>query len=363
MGINTSPVSIREVEKSIADKAFENGWVHSRHRMYRNGRRIAVIGSGPSGLSVANRLNDCGCDVVVFERADRVGGILMYGIPNERLEKRIVQRRADILAAKGINFVTNSHIGYNVDPKSIMAEFHAIVLCVGATKPRDLPIPGRQLRGVHFAMEFITANTKSLLDSNHADGQYISAKGKQVVVIGIADGWSGAILRHEPRSIVFSDLLPESRDESLNQPWPKRGTSHYAYGHEEYVACRGIDPRRFNSLAKEFVDDGKGNVGGVRFVRVSWRHESGRLTMEEVPGSEEIIPAQLVLIAKGFLGPESTLPEILNMELDVRANCRRISNVPGVFCAGDCSTGQSNIIRSIKDGLEVANLVYRYLCG
>ena len=362
LGINESPVSIREVEKAIVDKAFENGWVDSEPRNHRNGRRVAVIGSGPSGLAVANHLNDHGCDVVVFERADRVGGLLMYGIPNERLEKRIVQRRAGILASKGVKFCLNAFIGYNVDPRSIMAEFHAVVLCVGSTIPRDLEIPGRQLRGVHFAMEFLTANTKSLLDSNHADGNYISAKGKSVVVMGLADGWSGSILRHEPHSITCCELLPEHRDE-LSIQWPNRGTSHYAYGHEEYVACRGIDPRRFSYLAEEFVDDGNGDVCGVRIARVAWRNKAGRFSMEKVPSSEEVIPSQLVLIASGFLGPESTLSDMLNLERDPRSNFNRITNVPGLFSAGDCRTGQSNIIKSIKDGLEVADLVYRYLCG
>lgn len=373
LGITNPPVTIKNIESAIIDRAFEAGWVTANPPSTRSGKSIAIIGSGPAGLAAADQLNKVGHTVTVYERADRIGGLLTYGIPNMKLDKGVVQRRLDLMAAEGVKFVTNANVGKTVDPKQLMAENHAVLLATGATKPRDLPIPGRALKGVHFAMEFLTANTSSLLDSQHADGNYISAKGKRVVVIGGGDTGCdciGTSLRHGCTKLVNFELMdqpPESR--AVDNPWPQwPRVFRTDYGHEEATEKFGTDPRTYCILSKEFIDDGNGNVCGIKTVRVEWTNEGGRMTMKEVPGSEAIVEADLVLLAMGFLGPENYVSEILGIELDPRSNYKAehgkfTTSVPGVFAAGDCRRGQSLVVWAINEGRGAARAIDIYLRG
>jgi glutamate synthase (NADPH) small chain len=367
LGITNPPVTIKNIENAIIDNGFKEGWVKANPPASRTGKSVAVIGSGPAGLAAADQLNKVGHSVTVYERADRIGGLLMYGIPNMKLDKEVVQRRLDLMAAEGVKFVTNADVGRTVDPKQLMAENHALLLATGATKPRDLPIPGRQLKGVHFAMEFLTANTKSLLDSQHADGKFISAKGKRVVVIGGGDTGCdciGTSLRHGCSQLVNFELLdkpPENR--APDNPWPQWPRVFRSdYGHEEAETKFGNDPRIYCILSKEFLDDGKGNVCGIKTVRVKWVKKDGKVTMEEIEGSEEIIGADLVLLAMGFLGPENYVSELLGLEHDPRSNYKAdhgkfTTSVPGVFAAGDCRRGQSLVVWAINEGRGAARAI------
>ena len=290
-----------------------------------------------------------------------------------KLEKDVVQRRLDLMKAEGVKFVTGANVGKNVDPKQLMVENHAVLLSTGATKPRDLPIPGRQLNGVHYAMEFLTANTASLLDSKHADGKFISAKGKRVVVIGGGDTGCdciGTSLRHGCTQLVNFELLDKPPQErAADNPWPQwPKTFRVDYGHEEAEEKFGTDPREYCILSKEFIDDGKGNVTGIKTVRVQWIKKDGRMVMEEVAGSEQVIGADLVLLAMGFLGPENTVAELLGVELDLRSNYKAehgkfTTNVPGVFAAGDCRRGQSLVVWAINEGRGAARAIDIFLQG
>ena len=373
LGITNPPVTIKNIENAIIDRAFEEGWVTANPPQTRTGKSIAIIGSGPAGLAAADQLNKSGHTVTVYERADRIGGLLTYGIPNMKLDKGVVQRRLDLMAEEGVQFVTNANVGTNVDPKQLMDENHAVLLSTGATKPRDLPIPGRQLNGVHFAMEFLTANTASLLDSHHADGKFISAKGKRVVVIGGGDTGCdciGTSLRHGCTQLVNFELLDKPpQDRAADNPWPQwPKTFRIDYGHEEAEEKFGNDPREYCILSKEFIDDGKGNVIGIKTVRVQWIKKDGRMTMEEVVGSEEVIDADLVLLAMGFLGPENTVSELLGIELDPRSNYKAEhgkfeTNIRGIFAAGDCRRGQSLVVWAINEGRGAARAIEIYLQG
>lgn len=373
LGITNPPVTIKNIECAIIDRGFQEGWVAPEVPSVRSGKSVAIIGSGPAGLAAAAQLNKVGHNVTVYERANRIGGLLMYGIPNMKLDKDVVQRRLDLMAAEGVKFVTNADVGKNVDPQQLMAENHAVLLATGATKPRDLPIPGRQLKGVHFAMEFLTANTSSLLDSHLEDKKYISAKGKRVVVIGGGDTGCdciGTSLRHGCTKLVNFELLdrpPDSR--APNNPWPQWPRIFRSdYGHEEAEAKFGSDPRTYNILSKEFIDDGRGNVAGIRTVRVQWSFENGKMNMVEIPGSEEVIEADLVLLAMGFLGPEHYVSEILGIETDPRSNYKAdhgqfATSVKGVFAAGDCRRGQSLVVWAINEGRGAARAIDIYLRG
>ncbi|KAL7254285.1 hypothetical protein ACSBR1_008647 [Camellia fascicularis] len=375
LGIIENPVSIKSIECSIIDKAFEEGWMVPRPPLRRTGKRVAVVGSGPAGLAAADQLNRMGHFVTVFERADRIGGLMMYGVPNMKADKvDIVQRRVDLMAKEGISFVVNANVGkdplYCLD--RLQKENDAIVLAVGATKPRDLPVPGRELSGVHFAMEFLHANTKSLLDSNLEDGKYISAKGKKVVVIGGGDTGTdciGTSIRHGCSSIVNLELLPEPPlTRAPGNPWPQwPRIFRVDYGHQEAASKFGKDPRSYEVLTKQFVGDENGNVKGLEVVRVKWEKDAGgKFQFKEIEGSEEMIEADLVLLAMGFLGPESTLPEKLGLERDNRSNFkadygRFSTNVEGVFAAGDCRRGQSLVVWAISEGRQAASQVDKFL--
>jgi glutamate synthase (NADPH) small chain len=373
LGITDPPVTIKNIENAIIDRAFSEGWVKTNPPAVRTGKRIAIVGGGPAGLAAADQLNKVGHSVTVYERADRVGGLLMYGIPNMKLDKAVVQRRLDMMAAEGVAFVTNADVGKNVDPKELLAENDALLLATGATKPRDLPIPGRQLKGVHFAMEFLSQNTKSLLDSAHSDGNYISAKGKKVVVIGGGDTGTdciGTSLRHGCTQLVNFELLdrpPEDRAD--DNPWPQwPRIFRVDYGHEEAEAKFGSDPRVYCILSKEFIDDGKGNVKGIKAVKVEWSKVDGRMQMKEVPGSEHVVDADLVLLAMGFLGPEQYVSELLGIATDPRSNYaaehgKFVTSIPKVFAAGDCRRGQSLVVWAINEGRGAARAIDIYLQG
>ncbi len=373
LGITNPPVTIKNIENAIIDRAFAEGWVRSQPPATRSGKRVAVIGSGPAGLAAADQLNKVGHRVTVYERADRIGGLLMYGIPNMKLDKGVVQRRLDLMASEGVAFVTNADVGKTVDPKALLAENDAVLLATGATKPRDLPIPGRSLKGIHFAMEFLTQNTKSLLDSAHNDGQYISARGKKVVVIGGGDTGTdciGTSLRHGCTQLVNFELLDRPpEDRAADNPWPQwPRIFRVDYGHEEAEAKFGNDPRVYCVLSKEFIDDGNGNVKGIKAVKVQWTKVDGRMQMSEVPGSEHIVEADLVLLAMGFLGPEQYVSEVLGVATDSRSNYaaehgKFATSIPKVFAAGDCRRGQSLVVWAINEGRGAARAIDIFLQG
>ncbi|KAL2550766.1 Glutamate synthase 1 [NADH] [Forsythia ovata] len=375
LGIIENPVSIKSIECAIIDKAFEEGWMVPRPPPKRTGKKVAIVGSGPAGLAAADQLNRVGHTVIVFERADRIGGLMMYGVPNMKADKvDVVQRRVNLMEKEGVNFVVNANVGN--DPSYSLDRLHedhdAIVLAVGATKPRDLPVPGRELSGVHFAMEFLHANTKSLLDSNLQDGNYISAKGKKVVVIGGGDTGTdciGTSIRHGCSSITNLELLSEPpRARAAGNPWPQwPRIFRVDYGHQEATAKFGKDPRSYEVLTKRFVGDENGVIKGLEVVHVRWEKDAnGKFQFEEIKGSEETIEADLVLLAMGFLGPESIVADKLGLERDNRSNYkaeygRFSTNVEGVFAAGDCRRGQSLVVWAISEGRQAANQVDKYL--
>jgi glutamate synthase (NADPH/NADH) small chain len=374
LGITDPPVTIKNIENAIIDRAFSEGWVVARPPAKRTGKKVAIIGSGPAGLAAADQLNKVGHQVTVYERADRIGGLLMYGIPNMKLDKQVVERRIDLLRAEGVTFTTNADVGKNVDPKQLMNDHDAVLLSTGATNPRDLPIPGRELKGIHFAMDFLRANTKSLLDSSLANGQYISAKNKRVVVIGGGDTGTDCIatsLRHGCTQLVNFELMDRPpEDRSGDNPWPQwPRIFRVDYGHEEAAEKFGKDPREYCLLSKRFLDDGQGNVVGIEAVKVQWaKDQSGRLTMEEVAGSEHVVDADLVLLAMGFLGPEQYIAQALGIEVDSRSNYAAqhgpfATSIEGLFAAGDCRRGQSLVVWAINEGRGAARAIDVYLQG
>lgn len=370
LGITDPPVTIKNIENAIIDHGFAAGWVTAEPPKTRTGKNVAVVGSGPAGLAAAAQLNKVGHSVTVYERADRIGGLLMYGIPNMKLDKGVVARRLDLMAAEGVKFVTNANVGQNVDPKKLLAENDALLLATGATRPRDLPIPGRNLRGIHFAMEFLTANTKSLLDSNHADGNYISAKDKDVIVIGGGDTGTdciGTSMRHGCKSLVNFELLPKPPAERApDNPWPQWPRIYRVdYGHQEVAAKFGSDPRVYRILSKEFLDDGQGNVAGVRTVEVDLTRPRGE---QEIAGTEKTWKADLILLAMGFLGPEQYVSDLLDIAYDPRSNYqaqhgRFATSVEKVFAAGDCRRGQSLVVWAINEGRGAARAIDEFLMG
>ena len=374
LGINEPPVTIKNIECTIVDRAFEEDWVTPNLPQKRTGKKVAVVGSGPAGLACAAQLNQAGHEVVVYERADRIGGLLMYGIPNMKLDKAVVQRRVDLIAAEGVRFVTSTEIGKDYPADRLLKEYDAAVLCCGATKPRDLPAPGRELSGIHFAMKFLHANTKSLLDSQHADGNYISAKDKDVIVIGGGDTGTdcvGTSMRHGCKSLVQFEILPKLPDErASDNPWPQWPKVYLTdYGQQEAAVVFGDDPRQYCIMTKKFVGDDHNHLKELHTVLIEWvKDENGRFSPKEIPGTEKIYPAQLVLLAMGFLGPEETLVKALGLETDQRSNFKAeygkyATTVDGVFAAGDCRRGQSLVVWAINEGREVARECDRYLMG
>jgi glutamate synthase (NADPH/NADH) small chain len=374
LGINELPVTIKNIECSIIDNGFAQGWVVAEPPQRRTGKKVAVVGSGPSGLACAAQLNRAGHAVTVFERADRIGGLLMYGIPNMKLDKRIVQRRIDLMAAEGVTFVTNMTAGVDIPAVKLREEFDAVVLCCGATKARDLPIPGRELKGIHFAMEFLQSNTKSLLDSNLEDGNYISAKAKHVVVVGGGDTGTdcvGTAMRHGCKSLTQVEILPRPPDSRQpDNPWPEWPKVYKLdYGQEEAKARFGADPRIYLTTGEKFVGGKNGRVKEFHTYQVEWeKNDQGAFVPKRVPGTEKILRADLVLLAMGFLGPEDAILTQFGVERDQRSNAKAIfgqfaTNVPGVFAAGDCRRGQSLVVWAINEGRGVGRECDRYLMG
>jgi glutamate synthase (NADPH/NADH) small chain len=375
LGIDENPVTIKSIECAIVDKGFEEGWIVPEPPPVRTGKKVAVVGSGPAGLAAAAQLNRAGHWVTVFERADRVGGLLMYGIPNMKLDKRVVQRRVDLMKAEGIAFVVNCEVGKDYAADKLRKEFDAVVLCGGATAPNDFftKTEGRNLKGVHFAMEFLHANVKSLLDSGLGDGRYISAKGKDVIVIGGGDTGTdcvGTAMRHGCRSLVQFELLAKPPlGRAPDNPWPQWPKVYKLdYGQEEAAAVFGDDPREYLIQTKKFVGDEHGCVKELHTVRVEWVKDNGRPVPREVAGTERVFPAQLVLFAMGFRGPENQLLDQLGVEKDARTNAKAehgkfVTSAPGVFAAGDMRRGQSLVVWAINEGRGAARECDRWLMG
>jgi glutamate synthase (NADPH) small chain len=374
LGINNPPVTIKNIECSIVDKGWEEGWIKPEPPTHRTGKKVAVIGSGPAGLCAAAQLNKAGHLVTVYERADRPGGLLMYGIPNMKLDKKqVVLRRLEVLEKEGVNFVCNTEVGKDVSAENLMKEFDSVVLCTGATKPRDLPIEGRNANGIHFAMEFLTANTQAVLDGK-PNADYISAAGKDVVIIGGGDTGTdcvGTSIRHGCRNVTQLEIMPKPPAErAKDNPWPEWPKIYRMdYGQEEAAAMFGDDPRVYTTTATKFEADESGNVKAVHVVQVEWqRNEKGQFIPNPVAGTEQVIPAQLVLLAMGFLGPEQPLLEALGLERDARSNVKAdhgnyATSIPGVFAAGDCRRGQSLVVWAFNEGRGAAQACDRYLMG
>ncbi|MFT4106442.1 MAG: glutamate synthase subunit beta [Lacrimispora sp.] len=374
-GLNGDPVAIKENEYAIVERAYANGLAAPKPPKLRTGKKVAVIGSGPAGLAAADQLNKRGHSVTVLEREDRIGGLLMYGIPNMKLEKNIIDRKVDIMREEGVSFVTGADAGKSRKAKELLKEFDRIILACGASNPRDLKVPGRDGEGIYFAVDFLKSTTKSLLNSNMQDKSYISAKGKHVIVIGGGDTGNdcvGTSIRHGCASVTQLEMmpkLPESRTPDNSWPeWPK--VLKTDYGQEESISVFGKDPRVYQTTVKEFIKDKTGKV--VKAVLMSLEpkkdEKTGRMTMEPVAGSEKEIPADLVLIAAGFLGAQNYVAEAFGVKLDGRTNVETVNgkyktNVDKVFAAGDMRRGQSLVVWAIREGREAAKEVDASLMG
>ncbi|MGM0842890.1 MAG: glutamate synthase subunit beta [Bacillota bacterium] len=375
LGINEPPVAIRTVERSIIEKGFEEGWVIPEPPEHRTGKRVAVVGSGPAGLASAAQLNKAGHLVTVFEKNDRVGGLLTYGIPEMKLPYSVVKRRVDILEGEGIEFVTNTEVGKDYTVENLRENFDAVILCGGAAVHRDIQVDGRDLKGVHYAMDFLHSNTKSLLDSNLEDGNYISAEGKNVIVIGGGDTGTDCLatsVRHNCKSLTQFDIYDKKgamRDE-VGNPWPQYPVIHRVeYGQKEAAEVLGEDPRAYAVMTKKFVGDEHGHIKEVHTINVKLRYdEEGNKIRDEIPGTEKVWPADLVLLAIGFSGPEQDLIKELEVETNSNSTVKAeygkyLTNVDGVFAAGDMRRGQSLIVWAINEGREAARECDRYLMG
>ena len=374
-GLNGDAVCTKENEMAIIEHAYANGLAGPKPPKARTGKRIAVIGSGPSGLAVADQLNQRGHLVTVYERADRIGGLLRYGIPNMKLEKHIIDRKLNVMKDEGVEFVTEANIGQNIKAKKIMDDYDAVVLAVGASNPRDINAPGRDADGIYFAVDFLTATTKSLLDSDLTDGKYISAKDKNVIVIGGGDTGNdcvGTCIRHGCKSVTQLEMMPKAPDvRSESNPWPQWPlVCKTDYGQEEAIAVFGHDPRIYTTTVKEFKKDKKGKLCKVVTVQLESKVDeaTGRRMMVPVDGTEKELPCELVLIAAGFLGTQKYLTDAFGVEVNQRTNIktddgRFATNVAGVFAAGDCHTGQSLVVKAIRQGRDCAREVDKYLMG
>jgi glutamate synthase (NADPH/NADH) small chain len=368
LGVNEPAVTIKNIECAIIDKGFANGWVVANPPAIRTGKTVAIVGSGPAGLAAAAQINLAGHSVTVYEREDRVGGLLMYGIPNMKLEKEIVDRRVNLLREEGVEFIVNADVGgegkHSVSGKDLLSTNDALLLATGATTPRDLRIPNRGGNGIHFAMEFLLKNTKSLLDSNLEDGNYISAKDKHVIVIGGGDTGTdciGTSLRHGCKSLVNFEIMPKPPIERANDnPWPLWPKIHRVdYGHEEAAVRDGQDPRVYSISGKEFVRDDDGNLLGINTVEVDENFKA-------VPGTVKFWEADLIFISMGFLGPEHYISDKLELELDGRSNYLADygsfqTSRKKIFTAGDCRRGQSLIVRAIDEGRLAAEQINIFL--
>ena len=363
LGMNELPVTVRNIECHIIDNAFKKGYVKVRVPEKRTGKSVAVVGSGPAGLACADILNQLGHSVTVFEKSDRTGGLLMYGIPNMKLDKKIVKRRTDLLEKEGIVFKTNSEIGKDISPDVLMADFDAVVLCTGASKPRALTVPGADLKGIYYAVEYLGKNTKSLLDSNHEDGSYIDAKGKNVVVIGGGDTGNdcvGTAIRQGAASVVQLEIMPEPPEKRApGNAWPEwPRIKKTDYGQEEAIEVFGSDPRLYETTAVSIDGDKNGCVKAVNITKVK--------KFAPIAGTESTLKADLVLIAMGFVGADDKLLKSFGVEMTNRGAAAadtedHKTSVEGVFAAGDCRRGQSLVVRAIREGRDAAFSVDKYL--
>lgn len=374
-GLNGDPVCSKENELAIIEKAYELGFIKPEPPKVRTGKRIAVVGSGPSGLATADMLNKRGHEVTVYERSDRIGGLLMYGIPNMKLEKRFIERRINIMKEEGINFITSCDIGKDISAKHLLKKFDRVVLCCGASNPRDINAPGREAKGIYFAVDFLKANTKSLLDSNLSDGKNISANGKNVVIIGGGDTGNdcvGTSIRHGAKSVTQIEMMPPApKERAEDNPWPEwPKVLKTDYGQEEAIAVFGNDPRIYESTVKEFKADKDGNLKSVVVVKLKWEKDSktGRMMSTPIEGSEKELPCELLLIAAGFLGTQKYIADEFGVKLNARTNVNTEAgayetNVANVFTAGDMHRGQSLVVWAIREGREAARAVDESLMG
>lgn len=369
------PVATKENEYAIIENAYEKGYADPKPPKVRTGKTVAVVGSGPSGLAVADQLNKRGHSVTVYERSDRVGGLLMYGIPNMKLEKHIVDRKIKVMEAEGIVFKTGVDVGKDIKAEKLLKEYDRVVLACGASNPRDISVPGRDAKGIYFAVDFLKANTKSLLDSDFEDKKYVDTKGKNVVIIGGGDTGNdcvGTSIRHGCKSVTQIEMMPKAPDtRSASNPWPEwPKICKTDYGQEEAIAVFGHDPRIYESTVKEFIKDKNGRLKAVKIVKLAWEKDpqTGRMNSKEVAGSEKIMDCELVLIAAGFLGAQKYITDAFKVELTPRTNVKTEqdsfkTNVKNVFAAGDMHTGQSLVVKAIRQGRECAREVDESLMG
>ncbi len=398
--LNGEPVSNKENERSIIETAYANGLAAPHAPSVRTGKKIAVIGSGPAGLAAADQLNKRGHSVTVYEKSDRPGGLLMYGIPNMKLEKQVIDRKIEVMKAEGVTFVTNANVGatkavmnpmvakedimgeYLVDAEekavkadTVLKEYDSVILACGASNPRDIKVKGRDARGIYYAVDYLKTTTKSLLNSQFKDKRYVSAKGKNVLVIGGGDTGNdcvGTAIRQGCKNIIQLEMMPKPpacREESNPWPeWPKILKTDY--GQEEAISVFGTDPRIYETTVKEFIKDKDGNVVKAKCIKLEWKKDAktGRMNMSEIKDSEYEIPCDIVLIAAGFLGSQDYVAKAFGVELNERTNVKTdagsyATNVPKVFTAGDMHRGQSLVVWAIREGREAAKAVDTALMG
>ena len=389
LGIIDPAVTIKNIENEIIDRGFVEGWVTPHLPRRRSGRSVAIVGSGPAGLAAADQLNQAGHRVTVYERADRIGGLLTYGIPNMKLDQAVVDRRIDLLRQAEVEFITGVSVGTparyssghvirileesgvfvrHIPVSDVRAQYDALLLATGATVPRDLSIPGRALEGIHFAMDFLTRSTQGILEGTEPS---LSARDKRVIVIGGGDTGTdciGTALRQDCHSIVNFELLAQPpTDRPLDNPWPEWPLIYrMEYAHSEAKAKFGADPRSYCVLSQEFIGDDQGRVRGIRTVNVDWSRPTDKAPFSQVPGSEQLWECDLVFLSMGFLGPEHAITDDLDLKYDARSNYqadygRFQSSEGGVFVAGDCRRGQSLVVWAINEGRAAADAINTYL--
>lgn len=374
-GLNGEPVATRENEYAIIENAYEKGYAAPRPPKARTGKKVAVIGSGPSGLAAADQLNKRGHSVTVYERSDRIGGLLMYGIPNMKLEKSIVERKVKVMEAEGIVFRTGVDVGKDVKPARLLKEYDRVILACGASEPRDIQAPGRDAKGIYFAVDFLKANTKSLLDSNFEDGGFVNTRGKHVVIIGGGDTGNdcvGTAVRHGAKSVTQIEMMPKAPEgRTEDNPWPEwPRVCKTDYGQEEAIEVYGRDPRIYESTVKEFIKDKNGSLKAVKIVKLEWEKDTrtGRMNRKEAAGSEQVLEADIVLIAAGFSGSQKYVTEAFKVEVNERSNVKTPAgkyhtSVENVFVTGDMHRGQSLVVWAIREGRETAEAVDESLMG